>query len=74
MIDQDLHAAAFPKLDKAQRAALVGRACGWCNQFFADEQWLEMEEAFPRLGLLEYPEQRRLTHGMCEVGFGARSS
>lgn len=42
------------------------RVCGWCNRFFADGEWREMEDAFPRLKLLEYPEQQMLTHGMCE--------
>lgn len=42
------------------------RVCGWCNRFFADGEWREMEDAFPRLRLLEYPEQQQLTHGMCE--------
>jgi hypothetical protein len=45
------------------------RVCGWCNRFFADGEWREMEEAFPRLRLLEYPEQQQLTHGMCERCF-----
>ncbi len=45
------------------------RVCGWCNRFYADGAWREMEEAFPRLRLLEHPERQMLTHGMCEQCF-----
>jgi hypothetical protein len=44
----------------------VVRVCGWCNRFYAGGEWRELEDAFPRLRLLEYPEQHLLTHGMCE--------
>lgn len=42
------------------------RVCGWCNRLDAAGEWVEVEEALPRLRLLEYPDGRMLTHGICE--------
>lgn len=44
----------------------VVRVCGWCNRFDADGEWVEVEDALPRLRLLEYPDARMLTHGICD--------
>lgn len=41
------------------------RACGWCNRLDVEGEWLEIEEALPRLRLLERP-SAPLTHGICE--------
>ena len=43
------------------------RVCGWCNRFDAAGEWVELEDALPRLRLLEYPDARMLTHGICEA-------
>lgn len=47
--------------------ATMLRMCGWCNRMDADGEWLEVEVALPRLRLLEYPDVRMLTHGICET-------
>lgn len=41
------------------------RVCGWCNRLDVEGEWLEIEEALPRLRLLERP-SAQLTHGICE--------
>jgi hypothetical protein len=43
------------------------RMCGWCNRIDVAGEWLEVEQAMPRLPLMEYPAQSMLTHGICEV-------
>lgn len=40
--------------------------CGWCNRVDAGGAWVEIEEALPRLRLLEYATPPKVTHGMCE--------
>lgn len=62
-----------PPKQSAQADGAVGqegepavRICSWCNRFHAAGEWMEVEEALPRLRLLEYPDVRMLTHGICE--------
>jgi hypothetical protein len=41
------------------------RMCGWCKRV-ATPEWLEIEEAIPRLRLFEQDAMPRITHGICE--------
>lgn len=41
------------------------RACGWCNRLEVEGAWLEIEEALPKLGVMEQRSPATLTHGMC---------
>jgi len=50
----------------AEQEELI-RMCGWCNRVDVEGEWLEVEEALPRLPLLEYPALPMLTHGICET-------
>ncbi len=45
------------------------RVCGWCNRVDVAGEWLELEEAMPRLGVLEEAAPPDLTHGICEACF-----
>lgn len=45
----------------------VQPACGWCNRWKVEGEWLEIEQAVPRLGLLEQAVPPLLTHGICEA-------
>lgn len=45
------------------------RVCGWCNRVDVAGAWLELEEAMPRLGILEEAAPPDLTHGICEACF-----
>lgn len=42
------------------------RACGWCNRLDVDGTWMEIEDALPRLRLLERASPPTVTHGICE--------
>lgn len=42
------------------------RVCGWCNRVDVHGEWMELEDAVPRLKLMEFPEARMITHGICE--------
>ncbi len=62
---------ALPPTAQADRSARADdeapiRVCGWCNRFDVAGAWLEMEDALPRLQLMEYPDARMMTHGICE--------
>lgn len=52
--------------DGAVAAEELLRVCGWCNRVDAHGEWMELEHAVPRLRLMEFPEARMITHGMCE--------
>lgn len=57
----------LPQADGAADAPeTLQRACGWCNRFEVDGEWLEIEEAAARLRLLERTSPPTVTHGMCE--------
>jgi len=63
---------AFPPTDQGdgshgvEEGAMI-RVCGWCSRFDAEGEWMELEDALPRLRLLEYPDTRMLTHGICDA-------
>lgn len=42
------------------------RSCGWCNRLEVEGEWLEIEEALPKLGVMEQRSPATLTHGMCD--------
>lgn len=42
------------------------RACGWCNRLDVEGTWMEIEDALPRLRLLERASPPAVTHGICE--------
>lgn len=42
------------------------RACGWCNRLEVEGTWLEIEDALPRLRLLERASPPAVTHGICD--------
>lgn len=59
--------AHFPQADGAtDEPEPMQRACGWCNRFEVDGEWLEVEAAAQRLQLLERAAPPTVTHGMCE--------
>ncbi|MGE5407817.1 MAG: hypothetical protein ACM3NV_04330 [Syntrophothermus sp.] len=39
--------------------------CGWCNRFYAEREWVEVEEAARRLDLTAASEMPRIRHGIC---------
>ena len=39
--------------------------CGWCNRCRVDDQWLELEDAAERLGLLRGDIVPDFSHGLC---------
>jgi hypothetical protein len=47
------------------RAGEAVRICGWCKRFPIDLEWLEAEDAVPRLGLMSGGMTPLLTHGIC---------
>ena len=49
----------------AARSDRLIRMCGWCKRV-ATPEWLEVEEAIPRLHLFEKDSMPQITHGMCE--------
>lgn len=58
----------LPQADGADAAepAKLQRVCGWCNRLDVDGRWMEIEDAVPRLRLMEQSAAPMLTHGMCE--------
>jgi two-component system cell cycle sensor histidine kinase/response regulator CckA len=45
------------------------RVCGWCKRVAVADEWLEVELAIDRLGLLAGPPPSGITHGMCPACF-----
>jgi hypothetical protein len=39
--------------------------CGWCDRFFVDDEWVEIEVAAQRLQLFARTELPAITHGIC---------
>jgi hypothetical protein len=39
--------------------------CGWCDRFFVDDEWVEIEVAAERLQLFARTELPAITHGIC---------
>lgn len=62
---EPVHVSQADGADAAERNELQ-RVCGWCNRLDVNGTWMEIEEALPRLQLLERPSAPTLTHGMCE--------
>lgn len=58
----------IPQADGADAVepAKLQRVCGWCNRLDVDGAWMEIEDALPRLRLMERLATQMLTHGMCE--------
>jgi hypothetical protein len=42
------------------------RMCGWCNRLDVGGAWMEIEEALPRLRMMERESPPMITHGICE--------
>lgn len=57
----------LPQADGAteMEPASLQRACGWCNRLDVNGTWMEIEDALPRLGLMEHPTAPMVTHGIC---------
>ena len=52
---------------ETERGDGLVRICSWCKRVaVAEADWREVEEAVPRLGLLEFHRPPPLTHTMCE--------
>lgn len=51
--------------DDAEDTALQ-RSCGWCNRLEVEGEWLEIEDALPKLRFMELERPATLTHGMCD--------
>ncbi|HRN53682.1 MAG TPA: PAS domain-containing protein [Gemmatimonadaceae bacterium] len=60
-----LHVAQADGADDSEDTVLQ-RSCGWCNRLEVEGTWLEIEEAIPRLGVMEQRQPATLTHGMCD--------
>jgi hypothetical protein len=39
--------------------------CGWCDRFYVDDEWVEIEVAAKRLQLFARTELPAITHGIC---------
>jgi hypothetical protein len=53
--------------DTPVRVGEFVRVCSWCNRVaVSDDEWVDVELAMPRLGLLEQYPVPNLTHGVCE--------
>ncbi len=39
--------------------------CGWCDRFFVDGEWVEVEVAAARLKLFQRDELPAISHGIC---------
>ncbi len=59
------HLPLLGQADEFEEEALL-RACGWCNRLDVKGAWMELEEALPRLQLMEVPSPPKVTHGICE--------
>ena len=47
------------------------RICSMCKKVFADDEWVEIEEALIRMKLFEQERLPRLTHGLCNSCYEA---
>lgn len=59
----------LPQADGADvtEPAELQRTCGWCNRLDVNGVWMEIEDALPRLQVLESAAAPTLTHGICEA-------
>lgn len=60
-----LHVSQADGADDAEDTALQ-RSCGWCNRLEVEGEWLEIEDALPKLRFMEHERPATLTHGMCD--------
>lgn len=55
-----------PLLDpEAPRGEETVEMCGWCDRFFVNDEWVEIEVAAERLQLFARDELPTITHGIC---------
>jgi hypothetical protein len=55
-----------PLLDPATpRSAETIEMCGWCDHFYVDDEWVEIEVAAKRLQLFARAELPAISHGIC---------
>ncbi|HSK49110.1 MAG TPA: hypothetical protein VK889_01310 [Solirubrobacterales bacterium] len=55
-----------PLLDmEVPRGGKTIEMCGWCDRFFVDDEWVEVEVAAERLSLFAREELPAITHGIC---------
>jgi hypothetical protein len=55
-----------PLLDlTVPRSEEMVEMCGWCDRFFVDGEWVEIEVAVERLQLFARTELPAITHGIC---------
>ena len=50
---------------EAPRGEETVEMCGWCDRFFVDDEWVEIEVAAKRLRLFARDELPAITHGIC---------
>jgi hypothetical protein len=66
MRDELPRAEQQPLLDPATpRSEETIEMCGWCDRFFVDDEWVEIEVAAKRLRLFARTELPAITHGIC---------
>lgn len=66
MEDELPRAKPQPLLDpEAPRGDETIEMCGWCDRFFVDDEWVEIEVAAERLHLFARDELPAITHGIC---------
>lgn len=66
MRDELPRPAEQPLLDPdAPRGQDTVEMCGWCDRFFVDDEWVEIEVAAERLNLFARDELPQITHGIC---------
>jgi hypothetical protein len=59
---------AIPSFNSAKVSSdALMRVCGWCKRTpDANGDWLEIEQALPRLALFQQPALPAISHGICE--------
>lgn len=50
---------------EARRSEALIEMCGWCDRFWVDDAWVEVEEAAARLKLFQRSEPPAISHGVC---------
>jgi hypothetical protein len=66
MRDELPRAEPQPLLDLATpRSAETIEMCGWCDRFYVDDEWVEIEVAAKRLQLFARAELPAISHGIC---------
>jgi hypothetical protein len=66
LLDELPRAKSQPLLDlTVPRGEETVEMCGWCDRFFVDGEWVEIEVAAQRLQLFARTELPAITHGIC---------